>query len=499
MKSLFNSQRVRLALGATLSALIITLSLWVPRLQQPGDPFLQRQAQALRPAFRDDLQAIREAPRYTLQATIQPEQGLVIGSLIFDYTNTTGGRIDELPFRLFPNAGSIYGGGSLEVSAVRRGEVELQTRREMEDTLLWVVLDTPLEPGASLTLEMDFQDQVPKRSRTGYGIFNWSRGVIALAGWYPLLPAYYQGAWQLQPVPQVGDALFANTSFYEVEIEAPASYRLASTGQVLEETSSEGEMTTWRIASGPAREFTLALSEAYQEPLETEVEGVTLRVSLLAQNNASTSPQETLDILATAYRTFTEHYGPYPYTEFDLAEVPISIGGYEFSGLVFSDDGYRANRSLGDYEYILAHELSHQWFYGLVGNPTVEQPWLDEAFATYSGVLYQEAVHSRATGQAWIRNWVERDGERQNWQPPLDASALAFDGWAGYRRTVYTHGAIFLDRLRERMGDDVFFRFLHNYQDTYRYGIANTEDFQQMAEQAAGQPLDDLFSSWFGK
>jgi pimeloyl-ACP methyl ester carboxylesterase len=53
-------------------------------------------------------------------------------------------------------------------------------------------------------------------------------------------------------------------------------------------------------------------------------------------------------------------------------------------------DGWRLDvtRFADHVYYVAAHEVAHQWWYAVVGNDIYREPWLDEAFAQYSGIIY---------------------------------------------------------------------------------------------------------------
>jgi aminopeptidase N len=70
--------------------------------------------------------------------------------------------------------------------------------------------------------------------------------------------------------------------------------------------------------------------------------------------------------------------------------------------------------------------------------------------------------------------------------PPGDLFATA----------VYARGAMTLQALRVRVGDQVFFRILRAYAARYRYGNVTTKDFIAVANQVSGQNLNGLFTTW---
>lgn len=464
-----------------------------PASSPPADP-VEQQAAALQPRFRSELNGLAQAPRYTIQASIDPRTGQVTGQMSVQYTHRGAQALTDLVLRLLPNAQAIYGGGSLSVEKVAQDGQSLQTTLAQGRTVLRVPLPQPLRPGQTITLSLTFRAQAPAGSGQGYGIFSRSQESLSLAGWYPVL-AVYQDDWQTPPAPTVGDAMWAETSLYDVRLTVPSGYEVVSTGSVIQRQDRAGQ-STWHIVSGPAREFALAMSDRF-EKRETQVDGVRLRLFTLPARAAATSPDEALKMMAAAFQAYVARFGPYPYTEFDLVEAAVGIGGYEFSGMVYVDYNRRVRGPFEPYRYLSAHEIAHQWWYNLVGNPSVAEPWLDEAFASYAAVLYLQHVGDAQGAVRLLEGWMANYGLRGPGDPPLDSSALLFSNWVAYRRTVYYHGALFLDELRQALGDEHFFRLLQRLQTKYRYGMMTTGDFQREAEDVAGRSLAALWEKWF--
>jgi Phospholipase B len=57
-------------------------------------------------------------------------------------------------------------------------------------------------------------------------------------------------------------------------------------------------------------------------------------------------------------------------------------------------------------------------------------------------------------------------------------------------------GALLLDALRERMGDEKFFAVMKTFYEQHAGKPASSSEFRQAAEHAFGHPLADLFSEW---
>jgi hypothetical protein len=490
-----NPNRLLVNVGAMLLLPVMMFSLVGSRpYQSTSDAYLSRQAAALQPAFQSDLEHLANAPRYTLQATVDPQSGSVAGRMMLRFTNNTPDTLPELAFRLFPNATAIYGGGSLNVTGVTEGGASLKTTLSHDRTVLHVLLQHPLEPKKAISVELTFNAQVPEQSTQGYGIFNRALGVTSLAGWYPLLAPYNHG-WQAPPVWWVGDAMWAETSLYEVMLTLPAGYKVVSTGVSVGQQASNDQVT-WHIVSGPAREFAAALSGRFQV-FETQKDGVTLHYYALPAQRSINSPKDGLGIMTEAFDTYVNRFGPYPFPELDMVENRVTVDGYEFSSMVEIDYIARTQSRLNDYQYFVAHEVAHQWWYGLVGDSSVYEPWLDEGFATYSAVIYLGDTEGAQAANRMLAAWKNAEGPHGPNDPPLNSSTPDFSSWASYHRIVYTHAAFFLDQLRQELGDDKFFELLKRYQATYRYELVTTTDFLNITQQVAGRNLSPLFSASF--
>ena len=101
------------------------------------------------------------------------------------------------------------------------------------------------------------------------------------------------------------------------------------------------------------------------------------------------------------------------------------------------------------------HETAHQWWFEQVGNDQGLEPWLDEALATYSEIVFYETVSPDALRDWW---WTYRFDPYKP-ENKVDIRVYDGEGQRPYWNKVYLNGAHFLQDLRARVGDDIFFRF----------------------------------------
>jgi aminopeptidase N len=141
---------------------------------------------------------------------------------------------------------------------------------------------------------------------------------------------------------------------------------------------------------------------------------------------------------------------------------------------------------------LTAHEVSHQWFYGIVGSDQITEPWLDESIAEYSAYLYYERI---LPGDAdWWWNFAV-----DQWAPGgrIDSLIYEFRDNRGYVDAVYRRGAQFIRDLRKTMGDPAFFDFLREYQRRHAYRLVTSKDFFELVREYTTADLVQLQEEYF--
>ncbi|HEY4579783.1 MAG TPA: M1 family aminopeptidase, partial [Candidatus Acidoferrales bacterium] len=151
------------------------------------------------------------------------------------------------------------------------------------------------------------------------------------------------------------------------------------------------------------------------------------------------------------------------------------------------------------FEVATVHEVGHQWFYSLIGDDQLLEPWLDEAAASYTEVLYDERVHGAGAASATLSDFWRYLDFTDHPELPIGLAVADYPSENDYGVIVYGKGALFFAALRGELGDETFFAFLHNYYDNYRYGFVTSKDFQAVAEQTCACDLDALFDLWVYK
>lgn len=445
---------------------------------------------ALRPEAQAALETLANPVQYRIEVTFDPDAQQLTGQQWIHYTNPGPEPLTALPLRLYPNLRTSP--PNVTVAGVMVDGTAVATTEAASGTAVLVPLNPPLAPGESSDISLEFTAAVPSGSGGNYGTYSFNEDVLALAQFYPTIPAYGSTGWELEVPSPLGDVTTADAGLYEVFFTAPSEMVVASTGTVIDTTPNANGTTTWHLASGPAREFNIVGSARYAKASQ-QVDDVTVNSYYLP--GMAEGGEQALAWSVAALETFEEQFGPYPYTELDVVATPNEALGVEYPGLIALASRIYAGQDTF-FEFATAHEVAHQWWYNEVGNDQVEEPWLDEALAQYSTMLYYADQYG-ASGRAGARqSFVERwDRVRTENDQPVGLPVDAYPDRA-YGAIVYGKGPLFLDALRAAMGDEAFAQFLGDYLTTYRWDIARGTDFLALAEKHCNCQLDDLYAQW---
>jgi aminopeptidase N len=294
-----------------------------------------------------------------------------------------------------------------------------------------------------------------------------------------------------------GDFLANDVAFYSVEVSYPSAVTLIVPGRIIREASSEGRSET-TFTLGPARDLYMAAARDWQKVEETR-EGITVEV--YAPAGADGSAREAMEAAYRALHSFGKRWGKYPFARLVFASVPFSAYGLEFPGAIvlsrrlfdpsFTDRGIDAATLL---EATVAHEVAHQWFYGIVGNDQLQEPWLDEAMAQYGTVLYYQDRYGKGA-DGFLRSLEDRWDRVQKADLAIDLPVAGYTA-DQYGAIIYGRAPLFLRALSERIGETAFDGLMAEYCRRFYWKIATTADFASLAEQACGYSLDDLYAQW---
>jgi aminopeptidase N len=409
-----------------------------------------------------------ERPVVDLEFDVADDLGSVVGRERVVFTPDLA--TCELVFRTWPNKPATSRSGSslvVERVAVDGAQATAQdvAAGAPDDAPAGTLLEVPLaacaEPGRQLTVVLDFTLELGEDADERMGTSS-DEEIAWFATAFPMLAWERGQGWARDPAVPVSGEMATSEDFRlaTLEVTAPDGHQVMGTGTA--EGTREGDdpgTTVHRFAASAVRDVSVTVGRL--DVAETTVDGVRLHVA--AAEGTRTDLGAWTDEIEASTSALVDLLGPFPYRDLWVSVVPSQSSGIEFPGAVqFGDVDPEARRPL------VAHELAHMWFYGLVGNDQGRDPWLDESFATFAQLT---------TAGGGTPDYADVPAaERRDVGQPMTY-------WTRFRRpsrtyydTVYDVGAAALVQARELAGAEDFDAALRDYVRRNAYSIATPQD-----------------------
>jgi aminopeptidase N len=215
--------------------------------------------------------------------------------------------------------------------------------------------------------------------------------------------------------------------------------------------------------------------------------------------------ERVLESGAESLELYAELIGPYPYEEMDLVQMDIGngAGGVEFPGLMYIGSSFYNENWGGDplfLEFIVVHEVAHQWFYNIIGNNQYQHAFIDESISNYLSIVYfadaygSDVARQQANRQLRLSyfNLLFQQGDQI-----VDTPTDDFPTSSDYGIIVYCKGALGFQYLRAEIGADAFFAGLSLYYQRFAFAVGQPADMLAAFEEASETDLGDFWTHWF--
>ena len=400
------------------------------------------------------------------------------------YTNRTGNTLDEIlllvPPRDFEDAFNLQSLTGERVSGHRD-----------EGIRTWVKLDPPLQAMESTSLTILFRLRFPANE----GVFGYTNRQLNLSDWYPLIPPYDpETGWIAYNRVTDHNNIIIGEYVVQETADFNVSLKLINQPEFIEVAASAPATMiddTYHYELPLARAFAFSVSDSY---FEHEIVHNGTRIhTYLFMNHQEYGP-DLCEIARKALELFEELFYPYPREMISIVAGDF-LHNMEMDGMFMLShkviDNYHSGEK-NNMTILTPHELSHQWFYSLVGNDSVKEPWLDETLATYMEVLYYEHYHPETVDWWWRNRVYEYDHSGY-----VNSDIHIDGGYEKYRAAVYLNGARFMADLRATVGDEAFFAALKEYAYENTWRIATREDFFRAFSNHSNANLSGLLHQYF--
>ncbi|MEO6062116.1 MAG: M1 family aminopeptidase [Thermoflexales bacterium] len=466
----------------------------------PVDSGLGDWTAALLPDSARDVRALIDAPRYSITLAISPDRRVVTGTQETRYVNREAEPLHALVLRLFPgtpNMGSVMRLSRVAVNGNLAPTLPITLRSVadlapiVDTAAVSVPLAVALIPGAALTLTVAYTIQVTDNPTSGYRAFGRVNGVLAIPGAYAAIPARRNGIWLMSAAPNYGDIVLAEAAWFRVEIESDEDLALVAPGLCSAAPGAAAGRQRVICVAGPIREFAVTAGRFNKVDASIRLTGGDVVIESYATFGRMRGAALAARMASDALVSYERRFGAYPYRILKVFESPTTVGGMEYSMLAGVTDNLYDAPEAPYFEWIVVHEVAHQWWYGLVGSDPVNEAWLDEGLTNFSITFYFEDVHGPAYALA-NRNsdYYGRYANALKTYPDQPAGLPTGQYPPGaYGPFIYGKAPIFFDVVRRAAGDEAFLRWIRLYAARNRFGIAQAANLLSAADETGLGPV----------
>ncbi len=485
---------------------------------------------------------------YKIDVTLIDKQHALKGFLTLDYTNNSPDKLDFIWFHLWPNAykndstafakqvikdkdgakrlAAIIDKGYMDSLNFMANGQRLKTEAHPEHIdIIKVLLPQSLEPGKKITITTPFYTKMATyNSRSGH---NGESYIVAQ--WYPKPAVYDRHGWHPMPYLDQGE-FYSEFGSFAVNITTPSAYIVGATGNL----QNAAELEQYK-AIGKAN----VAAKSNTNKLAYKPSGTAKTLSYKAENvhdfawfadksfvvryDTLKLPSRTVDVFtyhhpdgnknwvnSASYvkegaRKYSSYIGEYPYPVVQAVEGPKNdmSGGMEYPmiTLITSPDADEPNL-----DAVIAHEVGHNWFYGILASNERAHAWLDEGLNTYYQFRYE--------AERWKTNSIfgnqipkeVKDKPVSDFQSilynammnipmntPIETPAANFANKEEYGIVTYIKTAVWMYYFEVEFGKEKVDKAMQAYFNQWKFKHPYPEDFKAILEKEIGKDLTHYF------
>jgi aminopeptidase N len=275
----------------------------------------------------------------------------------------------------------------------------------------------------------------------------------------------------------------------ELAVTTPEGVTAISSGRALAPApTGSGQVRTVFQADQPTLAGTLVAGQ-FEKVAASVGAPVTFYLLTVPETEARANSETLADIITY----FSDTFGALENPQLAIVETPDDAWeAYSAPGLLLLP---RRQWTSPINSRLLARYIAGQWWASRISPSTVDDTFMAVAFSRYSEALHAE--HS--AGEEGLRSVLEdlTVGALvdESAAPIANISRLAPYS-TSFNSVVRDKGAMVLHMLRLVIGDQNFFRLLKEYSQRFAGQTATVDEFEQLAEEVSGEPLDYFFGQW---
>ena len=490
---------------------------------------------------------------YTIEVSLNDKDHTLNGFETIEYINNSPDTLTFIWFHIWPNAyktdktafsdqqlengnSDFYFSDKNQKGYINRLDFKVDNKTgEVQDhpehiDIVKLILPSPLPPGQKVIITTPFHVKLP---------FNFSRGgydgdSYQVTQWYPKPAVYDRRGWHPMPYLDQGE-FYSEFGSFDVSITVPENYVVGATG-VLQNTDEKEWLKTrtaytWQPVKKRVKKGSSVKTITQKFPVSsTEIK--TLRYTqdnihdfawfadkrfIVDHDTCLLSPGKIIDVYSyytseekkywansvsfakDAVRTRSEWIGEYPYPVVSVVQGPESFGGGMEYPTITVISPTRDEKQL---DFTIAHEIGHNWFYGILASNERKYPWMDEGLNTYYDNRYSQFKYGDK-GEVEIANAsvpirkLERIGFEAKAaikkDQPINSSSEEFN-LINYGLIAYYKTGAWLEYMESALGRETLDKAMQEYYRSWQFRHPQPEDFKKALETSGGKNLDSIFS-----
>jgi hypothetical protein len=477
---------------------------------------------------------------YRIAVKLDDSRQMLLSHIDIQYTNNAPVALDRIYMHLWPNAyknnQTVFAkaearSGSWDFYSApeeKRGFIDSLDFKVNGQSVRWELLpDTidvavlwlakPLAPGEQLQISTPFRVKVPGNfSRLGF-----SREQYQLCQWYPKPAVYDQNGWHYMPYLNMGE-FYSEFGDFEVFINVPSNYQVAASGNLqtaseiayldslaayaagidsfpaLEIPESSPEFKTLHYRLENAHDFAWFCGKNYyvkQSEVVLPNSGRKVKTAVFFSRDTKYWKNAVTYVDSSVYY-YSKWLGDYPYDVCTAVDGALTAGGGMEYPTITVIAGAGSARSL---DLVIAHEVGHNWFYGILASNERDHPFMDEGFNSYYEERYMAKRYPGGSPNLNIniagldlgtKNINETElayllSKRRGKDVSLwHTHSTGYDGET-YGTLVYKRTAFELKYLEAYLGTEAFDAMMQSYYEGWKFKHPQPSDMRQALQAAA--------------
>ncbi len=497
---------------------------------------------------------------YSIEVRLDDEKHQLHAFESVEYINNSPDVLNEIWFHLWPNAyrdnSTAFAEQELRNGSTKfqfakpesrgfidslkfmvDGELVKMDYHERHPDICKITLNKGLQPGGRITISTPFRVKIPSSSFSRLGHYKQQ---YQLCQWYPKPAVYDRKGWHPMPYLNQGE-FYSEFGKFRVSITLPENYVIASSGTMEANAAEEARIeenirktTEWMAQGYPERKNDTLLSSktlktvvytlenAHDFAWFTDKEYLIQRGSVKLDRSGNTietwtyftpknakSWKDGITYVNDAVNYYSQWVGDYPWPVCKALDGALSAGGgMEYPTITIISP----TSDVVQLDEVIAHEVGHNWFYGILASNERRYPWMDEGTNSYYENRYMrlkypnhslvdmvlpESIGSKLGihefGNYALQTVPYLLCARSGIDQPLHLAADDYKS-INYGTMVYMKTAVVFNYLEAYLGTEKFDAMMQSYFNTWKFRHPYPEDFRAHAEQFTGEKLDWFFN-----